>query len=144
MHRDTPVVNYKSDRKTREFFKSQIGPEFHFTYHVNQYRLAHDGLTYGDLINEWIAARDRRNTPNYQPKIADHGEYNQFVRDYFADAANRGKTMRDAAGDLAKPPSGSGIMDSRGVEILQRCNSIACGFSPAEGPGYRIVWVPYV
>jgi len=37
--RDTPVVNYKSDAKTRAFFKSEIGPEFHFTYHVNQYRL---------------------------------------------------------------------------------------------------------
>ena len=97
LRRDTPVVNYKSDKKTREFFKSQIGPEFHFTYHVNQYRLAHDGLTYGDLTDEWIAERDRRKTESYQPNIADHGEYNQFIRDYFADAANRGKTMRDAA-----------------------------------------------
>ena len=97
LRRDSPVINYKNDRKTREFFKSQIGPDFHFTYHVNQYRLANDGLTYGDLIDEWVAERDRRENKSYTPKIADHGEYNQFIRDYFADAANQGKTMRDAA-----------------------------------------------
>jgi hypothetical protein len=103
--RGSPVINYKSDKRTREFFKSQIGADFHFTYHVNQYRLANDGLTYGDLIDEWIAERDRRNNESYKPKIADHGEYNQFVRDYFADAANRGKTMRDAAAawNVVKP-----------------------------------------
>jgi hypothetical protein len=52
LRRDTPVVTYKSDAKTRAFFKSQIGPEFHFTYHVNQFRLAYPGLTYGDLVDE--------------------------------------------------------------------------------------------
>src|SRR5689334_25169938 len=40
LRRDTPVVNYKSDDKTRAFFESQIGPEFHFTYYLNQFRLA--------------------------------------------------------------------------------------------------------
>src|SRR3989440_8975763 len=38
---ETPVVNYKSDDRTRAFFKRYIGPRFHFTYHLNQYRLAH-------------------------------------------------------------------------------------------------------
>src|ERR1700738_1044278 len=45
LRRHTLVINYKSDDKTRAFFESQIGPEFHFTYHLNQYRLAHDNLT---------------------------------------------------------------------------------------------------
>jgi hypothetical protein len=31
------------------------------------------------------------------PEIASHGEYNRFVRDFFADEKNRGKSMRDAA-----------------------------------------------
>ena len=52
--RDAPIVNYYSDAKTREFFKSQIGPEFHFTYHVNQFRLANEDLTYGNLVDEWV------------------------------------------------------------------------------------------
>jgi hypothetical protein len=95
--RDTPVVNYRSDAKTRAFFMSQIGPEFHFTYHVNQFRIAHEGLVYGDLVDEWIAERDRRRSDGYKAPIAEHGKYNRFIRDFFADEANEGKSLRAAA-----------------------------------------------
>ena len=95
--RDTPVIYFKSDAKTRDFFKSQIGPEFHFTYHVNQYRLANTGLTYGDLVDEWIAERDRRATAGYKAPIAAHGKYNRFVRDFFADPANAGRSLKEAS-----------------------------------------------
>jgi len=95
--RDTPVVNYKSDVETRAFFRREIGPEFHFTYHVNQFRLARNDLTYGDLIDEWIAERDRRRDPGYEAQLAKHGKWNRFVRDFFKDERNRGKRMTDAA-----------------------------------------------
>ena len=97
LRRDTPVVRYMSDAKTRAFFESQIGPGFHFTYRLNQYRLAHRTLTYGDLVDEWIAERDRRRNSSYKAEIARHGKYNRFIRDYFADELNRGKSLRDAA-----------------------------------------------
>jgi hypothetical protein len=95
--RETPVVNFKSDQKTRDFFKAEIGPEFHFTYHMNKFRQSNTGLTYGDLIDEWLAERDRRKNKDYKPVLEKHGEYNLFVRDFFADPANNGKRMRDAA-----------------------------------------------
>ncbi|MEK9281144.1 MULTISPECIES: DUF6434 domain-containing protein [unclassified Bradyrhizobium] len=95
--RDTPVVNYKSDEKTRAFFESQIGPEFHFTYQLNQYRFAHKNLTYGDLVDQWIAERDKRRNPDYVPPIAAHGKYNRFIRAFFADPKNKGKSMKEAA-----------------------------------------------
>jgi hypothetical protein len=95
--RETLVINYMSDANTREFFKSAIGPEFHFTYHVNQFRLAAGpGLTYGELVDEWLAERDRRKSPSYKAPIADHGKYNRFIRDFFADEANKGKTLLEA------------------------------------------------
>jgi hypothetical protein len=97
LRRDTPVVRYMSDAKTRAFFESQIGPGFHFTYRLNQYRLTHRTLTYGDLVDEWIAERDRRRTSSYKAEIAQHGKYNRFIRDYFADERNQGKSLRDAA-----------------------------------------------
>jgi len=97
LRRDTPVINYKSDDKTRRFFKSQIGPEFHFTYRLNQYRLAHDNLTYGDLVEVWEAERDRRRNPCYKPALAEHGKYNRFIRDFFEDKRNKGKSLGDAA-----------------------------------------------
>jgi SAP domain-containing new25/Domain of unknown function (DUF6434) len=108
LRRDTPVVNYKSDAKTRAFFKSQIGPEFHFTYHVNQFRLRNDNLTYGDLVDEWIAERDRRKSEDYQAPLAAHGKYNRYVRDFFADRYNKGKSFQDAVA------SWNSIKNSRG------------------------------
>jgi hypothetical protein len=95
--RRTPVVHYKSDAATRSFFESQIGPEFHFTYHLNQFRLRNAGLTYGDLVDEWVAERDRRRHDGYRAPIAAHGRYNRFIRAFFADGANTGKSLRDAA-----------------------------------------------
>jgi hypothetical protein len=97
LRRSTPVVNYKSDAKTRAFFESQIGPEFHFTYHLNQHRLSHNNLTYGDLVDLWVTERDRRRNPNYRSPIAEHGKYNRFIRDFFADERNKGKALQEAA-----------------------------------------------
>lgn len=97
LRRNTPVVDYTSDRKTRAFFESEIGPEFHFTYHLNQFRLARKKLTYGELVDEWLSERARRRDPGYEAKIASHGKYNRFIRDFFADERNEGKTLREAA-----------------------------------------------
>ncbi len=95
--RETPVVIYKSDAATRAFFQSEIGPEFHFTYRLNQFRLQNENLTYGDLIDEWLAERDRRSRDDYLPPLARHGRYNRFIRAFFADPANKGKTIQDGA-----------------------------------------------
>ena len=95
LRRATPVVSYKSDDRTRAFFEEEIGPRFHFTYHLNQYRLHNPGLTYGALVDEWVAEYQRRRKPGYEAPIAPQGEYNRYVRAFFADPANKGKTLRD-------------------------------------------------
>jgi len=93
---DTPVINFKSDQKTREFFESAIGPHFHFTAHLNQFRRENDNLTYGDLVSEWLAEKERRKNGSYRAKIMKSCEYNQFIRDFFADENNQGKSFQDA------------------------------------------------
>jgi hypothetical protein len=92
----SPVVNFKSDQRTREFFTSVIGPHFHFTAHLNQFMRGRDDLTYGDLVKEWLAERERRKDKSYKPRIMKSCEYNQFIRDYFADPGNLGKKLTDA------------------------------------------------
>jgi hypothetical protein len=94
--RDTPVVEYRSDEATRAFFEREIGPHFRFSYHLNQFRKAHDDLTYGDLVGEWVAEHERRKDPEYRAPIAEHGVYNTYVRDFFADERNTGASLRDA------------------------------------------------
>jgi SAP domain-containing protein/uncharacterized protein DUF6434 len=97
LRRGTRVVNFKSDEATRAWFRSQIGPHFHFTWHVNQWRLAHPNATYGDLVDEWIAEDERRRRPDYEAPIARQGKWNRWVRAFFADPSNAGKSLRDAA-----------------------------------------------
>lgn len=94
--RDTPVVDYRSDDATRAFFEREIGPHFHFSYHLNQFRKSRDDLTYGDLVDEWVAEHERRKDPDYRAPIAEHGVYNNYIRDFFADERNRGASLRDA------------------------------------------------
>jgi hypothetical protein len=108
LRRGTPVLHYKSDQKTRTFFKSQIGPHFHFTYHLNQYRLAHLQLTYGDLVDEWVAEYERRRRPDYHAPIASQGEYNRYIRAFFCDKENKGKSFGEAVAswNLAKRARG--------------------------------------
>jgi hypothetical protein len=93
---DRRVVNFKSDQKTRDFFKSVIGDGFHFTAHLNQYMRARKNLRYRDLVNEWLAEKKRRQNRDYKPPIMRSGEYNLFIREYFADRRNRGKKFHDA------------------------------------------------
>jgi hypothetical protein len=69
---------------------------------VNQYRLTHRGLTYGDLVDEWIAEFNRRRRATYKAPLASHGEYNRYVRDYFADPENAGTRLPDAAASWMK------------------------------------------
>jgi hypothetical protein len=95
--RDTPVRNYKSDTATRAFFEAEIGPHFHFTAHLNAFRKQRKALTYGDLIREWEAEYERRKDADYKPPIMKSTEYNQFVRDYHADPANDGATLKDVS-----------------------------------------------
>ena len=136
LRRDSPVINYKNDRKTREFFKSQIGPDFHFTYHVNQYRLANDGLTYGDLIDEWVAERDRRENKSYTPKNCRprriQSVYPRLLR-------RRGKPGKNHArcghglehGQAHAGPAIPAIVDPRRVRVHELCSDFA-----AQNQGY--------
>ena len=95
---DTPMINFKSDQATRQFFESVIGPHFHFTAHMGDFMREHEGttLTYGDLVREWEAEHERRKNATYRPPIMKSCEYNQFIRDFFADEQNRGKKLGDA------------------------------------------------
>ena len=95
---DTPVVNFKSDQKTRQFFQNVIGPHFHFTAHMADFMREHkdETLTYGDLVEEWQAEHERRKSATYKPSIMKSCEYNQFIRDFFADDQNKGKRLKDA------------------------------------------------
>ncbi|MBT3827760.1 hypothetical protein HOK96_01225 [bacterium] len=89
----TLVVNYKSDSKTREYFKKRIGSHFKFTVSMHDHRKKQlqNGvkLTYDNMAIEWESEYERRKNPGYQTKISASCEFNQFARDY-ADKKKKG------------------------------------------------------
>ena len=107
---DTLVVNYKNDAATRRFFIEQIGQHFRFDAYLRQFTNQKNitkNLTYGDLVDGWLKEESRRKDPDHQSCIGEQFEYNQFIRDYFAN--EKGKTRSDAinAWELVKTLSGA-------------------------------------
>ena len=59
-----------------------IGPDFKYTYHLNQYTIVNPNKTYGDLVKFW--KKQKENVGKFKDKFAATGEfeYNNFVREY--------------------------------------------------------------
>lgn len=107
---DTPVKYYKNDATTRQFFVNHIGKHFHFNAYLRQFADKNNitpDLTYGDLVTGWLAEESKRSNPQYQTCIEKQFEYNQFIRDFFAN--EKGKSQADAvkAWKIVKVQSGA-------------------------------------
>ncbi|KAB8135783.1 cytoplasmic protein [Gracilibacillus oryzae] len=100
--------NHRCSQEVRAFFKSII-PNFHFSTHIQTYLKQNAGKTYQDVVEEWFAEEQRKKDPAYKKEIAPQFEYNQFIRDFFADPENKGKTREEAikAWNIVKKQPGS-------------------------------------
>jgi len=94
--KDTIIgIEYRSYKEKKEFLKSVIGKQFHFTVHLLDFFKQNAGRkTYGDLINEWYKERELKKDPNFVKEIAPQFEYNTYIRDFMKDNPN--KTRNDA------------------------------------------------
>lgn len=87
---------YTNSEINRAFFKSVIGPEFHFTTRFMRFCREHPEATYGDAVMEWRREREERKTGKVRTEIAPQFEYNRFIRDFFEDPAHHGKSLSEA------------------------------------------------
>lgn len=87
--------NHRCSQNVRAFFKTII-PNFHFSTYIQNYFKNNIGKTYRDVVDAWYQEEERKKDPSYKKKIAPQFEYNQFIRDYFADPNNKG-TSRETA-----------------------------------------------
>lgn len=93
---DTVITeNHRCSQLVRAFFKSEI-PKFHFSTYIQNYFKENVGKTYQDVVNAWYKEEERKKDPLYQKQIGPQFEYNQFIRDYFANQKNKGKKRKDA------------------------------------------------
>ena len=93
---DTVITeNHRCSQHVRAFFKTVI-PSFHFSTYIQHYFKNNVGKTYGDVVAAWHEEEERKKNPSYKTSIAPQFEYNQFIRDFFADPHNQGKTLNEA------------------------------------------------
>lgn len=106
---DTIITeNHRCSQRVRAFFKTVI-PNFHFSTYIQNYIKSNVGKTYRDVVNAWYEEEIRKKNPFYKTEIAPQFEYNQFIRDFFADPKNKGKSRDEAiaAWNIVKKLPGS-------------------------------------
>ncbi|PAE10699.1 cytoplasmic protein [Niallia circulans] len=87
--------NHRCSQNVRAFFKTVI-PNFHFSTYIQNYFKNNIGKTYRDAVNAWYKEEERKKDPSYKKIIAPQFEYNQFIRDFFADINNQEKSREEA------------------------------------------------
>lgn len=87
--------NHRCSQDVRAFFKTVI-PKFHFSTYIQNYFKNNVGKTYRDVVDAWYEEEERKKDPSYKKILAPQFEYNQFIRDFFSDPNNRGKSRDEA------------------------------------------------
>ena len=106
---NTPVIHYKNDAKTRDFFVSHIGHTFKFNFYLRAFAKQENkgDLTYGDLVQGYKASLKNKKTT-----IDKQFEYNQFQRDFHKNNSNKTRFECIQAWKLIKQaPGGSTYKD---------------------------------
>ena len=93
---DTVITEgHRCSQDVRAFFSSVI-PGFHFSTYIQSYFKGNVGKSYRDVVEAWYQEVERKMDKSYQKEIPPQFEYNTFIRDFFADHRNKGKTQKDA------------------------------------------------
>lgn len=82
---DTPVINYKNDAVTKQFFVAQLGAKFRFNDYLRQFAKTPnmDGsITYGDLVTGWLQSQINKKHGSQKSSIGEQFQFNQFQRDF--------------------------------------------------------------
>ncbi|SOC27641.1 hypothetical protein SAMN05880501_1264 [Ureibacillus xyleni] len=93
---DTVIVeNHRCSQEVRAFFKTII-PNFHFSTYIQSFFKNNVGKKYRNVVKAWDEEEERKKSPSYTKEIAPQFEYNQFIRDFFADPKNKEKSRKQA------------------------------------------------
>ena len=86
-------IEYRTYKEKKDFLKSIIGNQFHFTIHLLDYFERNVGKkNYGDLIKEWYKEQELKKDPNFVKEIAPQFEYNTYIRDFMKDNPGSAKS----------------------------------------------------
>ncbi|HXH55579.1 MAG TPA: SAP domain-containing protein [Gammaproteobacteria bacterium] len=108
--KNTPVINYKNDAKTKLFFLENIGLHFHFNAYLRQFSKIPNincNLTYGNLIEGWLKSEADKKSFNKKPPIEKQFQFNQFQRDFYATEKGKNRKQMIDAWKMVRSVPGS-------------------------------------
>lgn len=72
--------DFRCSQENRHFFEGVIGPQFHFSTHMQRFARENMGKTYQDFVDEWY--REQAVKKEQKTEIAPQFEYNRFMRTF--------------------------------------------------------------
>lgn len=87
--------SFTCSRIVRDFFESEVGPEFKFSVLLQNYIKNNPGITFADIITEYYRQKECKKKGELKTNIGPQFEYNQFTRSYFLDPVNACKSRDD-------------------------------------------------
>jgi len=118
--KDTIIgIEYRSYREKKDFLKSIIGKQFHFTVHLLDYFKQNAGKkSYSDFIDEWYKEQELKKDPSFVKKIAPQFEYNTYIRDFTKDNPNKTRKEAIKYWKIKKSLRGNNVYKRSDLELL--------------------------
>jgi Domain of unknown function (DUF6434)/SAP domain-containing new25 len=86
--------SYRNGSNVRSFFVKYCGEKFHFSISFMKWMKENNGKKLKDAVKEWKRLDELSKDKNFKSAIPSHNQYNQYIRDFFAD--NPSKTLKEA------------------------------------------------
>jgi hypothetical protein len=80
--------SYKNTQNVRRFFQQHCGQKFHFSIPFMAFMKNNCGKTLQQAIDEWQRLNKQQKDKNFKSEIPAGNQYNQYIRDFFADNPN--------------------------------------------------------
>jgi hypothetical protein len=88
--------DHRCSSAVRQFFLTHTNDKFHFSLFMRNYFKQNIGKTYQDALSAWFEEDARSKLSTEFSSIAPQFKFNQFIRDYYLDSRNKGKSRRQA------------------------------------------------
>lgn len=119
LHLETLITNnYKSTQQVRQFFLQHIGKSFRFNVQFMNWIKSNSGKQLKDAITAYhrINAQKKSSTPPTQ--LAPQFEYNQYLKDFFADNPGMDRTIAIKCWKLKKQKRGTNKYHPSDLQLL--------------------------
>ncbi|RED11034.1 DUF6434 domain-containing protein [Pontivivens insulae] len=82
--------SYRNSQNVRRYFKSRCGDSFKFNTAFMAWMKDNAGKTLADAVIEYERLQVEARAPQFESRIADHNQFNQYTRDFLADNSHLG------------------------------------------------------